>query len=293
MEHMALFCAGLAFSTIIIIYLAGVFLVPVIKKTWQKKKMFKTYNQVAHWMTHVDRHLKRRNIKIKATVYVIILSFAVTIGIWAGIVLNNPLAALLMAAISFVIPEQIFMYLNLKNRLKKFDQLVETCPMLGAELGRVNVATAIGNTGRSMPEPLGRVLRQAERDLISTGNPEVAFGNMMEGLDFRYGREFVTRLYDCYNNLSMSSMIVDLGQEMESKRKAINENIGKLFTDRMVSIFIILLFFPAYLIVNSIAPLTWEFLTLTLAGKLLICAYLLSIIIGPVIDYTTIRRMEV
>ncbi len=277
----------------VVIYLTISRFISGIKRLWSNRKNLKGADTVSNWMVRVEKHLKRRNTRLKASVYIVLLAFAITTGIFLGSILNNALAAILIAVIGFVIPEQIFLYIILRQRLVKFDQLVEACPVFASELQRVHVTRALGNTGRSIPDPIGRIFRQAERDLIATNEPKEAFGRMLRHMDFNYGKDFISRAYDCYFNSAVAPMFVDLGQEMESKRKRLHENIAKLFQDRILSIAMLLMFFPTYAIATRVVPTTWEFMTQTIAGKFLICLYLLSVALGPVMDYTTIRKMEV
>lgn len=289
MLQLAALCLGLLLIGTVIIYIIITLVAEFLKQQKQKQNLSP---HISHWMSQVDKYLKRRNSKMKASVYVLLISFAITAGLFTGSVINNPLAAVLLTIIAFIMPEQIFWYIILRKKLFKFDQLVEACPVFASELERVKVAHALGNTGRSIPDPVGKIFRQAERDLTSR-DPKEAFGRMMKELDFNYGRDFVSRAYDCYYNSAVAPMFIELGKEMESKRKRLHENTSKLFHDRLVSILTLLLFFPAYAIASSIVPTTWEFMTQTVGGKLLICLYLLSVGIGPMMDYTIIRRMEV
>ncbi|MTI82361.1 MAG: hypothetical protein FH756_00365 [Firmicutes bacterium] len=291
--YLLLFIAILAVPVSGLIYFTLSGIISSTQGLWKNRRNLKGADTITNWMLQVEKHLKRRKSRLKASMYVILLTFAVITGFFSGIILNNPLAAILIAAIGFVIPEQIFLYIILRQRLVKFDQLVEACPVFASELQRVHLTRALGNTGRSIPDPVGRIFRQAERDLIATNEPKEALGRMMRHLDFYYGRDFISRAYDCYYNSAVAPMFIDLGQEMESKRKRLHENIAKLFQDRLLSVAILLMFFPAYTIAAGIVPTTWEFMTQTVAGKFLICLYLLSVALGPMMDYTTIRKMEV
>ncbi|WP_031516854.1 type II secretion system F family protein [Desulfofalx alkaliphila] len=289
MLQLVALCLGLLLVGTVIVYIIITLLVEFLKQQKQKQVLSP---HISHWMSRVDKYLKLRNSTMKASVYVLLISFAITTGLFTGAAMNNPLAAVLLTIIAFVIPEQIFHYIALRRKLFKFDQLVEACPVFASELERVKVAHALGNTGRSIPDPVGKIFRQAERDLTSR-DPQEAFGRMVKELDFNYGRDFVSRAHDCYYNSAVAPMFLELGKEMESKRKRLHEKISQLFQDRIISILTLLLFFPAYAIAASVVPTTWEFMTQTVGGKLLICLYLLSVGIGPMLDYTTIRRMEV
>ncbi|MBO8128256.1 MAG: hypothetical protein H0Z39_03530 [Peptococcaceae bacterium] len=293
------FCAGIGLVAAAILYWLICLGVKNIKK-WFSRKSDGLQNaqlplHVRRWVGHVEKHLRRRQSRLKVGVYVGLVGVAAIMGATVGMVLlHNLLAAVMITVLSFVIPEQFLLYFLQVRRNKKFDQLVEACPMFAGELDRVTVTKALGNTGRNIPDPVGRIFRQAERDLIAGHDPEKVFGqNMMRALDFTYGRLFVSLLYDCYYNSALAPMFVDLGVEMEKKRQRLHENTAKLFTERMISVVLILMFIPAYLVASTLVPTTWEFLTTTLRGKLCVCFYLFSIMVGPVVDYATIRRLEV
>lgn len=252
---------------------------------------------MSHWMLDVDRHLKRRKQRVKASVYVVLVTFAALAGVAVGILLKNPLAAILMAALAFVVPEQFFSYTLLKSRLKKFDQLVDASAVFAAELQRVNVVQALENAGKSVPDPVGQIFRRAARDLRGRTDPKQVFSRMFSELDFSYGKDFVGRLADGYQhsglNPKVAKMFEGLGREMHGKRKILHDKVSQLFSERLVTVVLILLFFPAYAVASSLTPTAWEFLTATTGGRFVVCLYLVSLLIGPLLDYGTIRRLEV
>lgn len=288
--HAALLtCAGVGLAAAVLVYalLAGA---PAL---WAALRGRTSVLNSLPWIARVDRHLKRRRQRIRAGVYVVLVGFAACVGLVIGAILKNPLAAVLMAAIAFVLPEQLFLYMGLRKNLKKFDQLVDACALFAVELTQVGVAKALENAGRGIPDPVGRILRQTGRDLTVRGDHERAFERMLRELDFSYGREFVLRVIDCYHNLGVAAMFTDLGREMEARRKRLHKAVARLFFDRLATVVTLALFFPAYLIADYIAPTTWQFLTTTAGGKLCVATFLLSVLLGPLVDYGTLRRVEV
>lgn len=246
-----------------------------------------------HWMVQVESHLRRRKAGIKATVYVALVGFALLAGLATGTVLHNPLAAVLLALIAFIVPEQMFTYLGLRRRLKRFDQLADACGVFAVELGQVGVVKALENTGRAIPDPVGRVFRQAARELSARGDYKKALERMLKELDFTYGRDFALRVLDCYQHSGMSAMFIDMAAEMQEQRRRLHTSIARLFQDRLTTVVILAMFIPAYAVASHVAPTTWEFLTTTVFGKLCMSVYLLAVVLGPVVDYAALRRLEV
>lgn len=206
-------------------------------------------------------------------------------GFWFGVVyLRNPPAALILAAIGAFFPEQVMYYRDRARREKVLEQLGAAVRVFAAEYSETpHTIQALGTTARKLPDPIGSILRQAERDLINKERDE-ALLELGRKLDSEYGRMFVQLLRLSFEDEAVKPLFTRLALRLTEQQNLIRKNRVEIAADRLGSLGLSAAAVPVYFMMRRVIPESAEFFSTTLAGKFLVAACMLSVLGAMLLD---------
>lgn len=238
------------------------------------------------WLEHIDRRIKKSGIKIPVGRYVTGMFLGAVVGTTVGLaVLKNVSVAVILGLSAFLVPDVILVGYMQKKRTKMIEQLGNTVKIFAAEFKDTpQVGHALKQTARRIPPPLGDVLSNTCREIAAGYKKDAVLANMMEELDFEYGRVFVQLLRLAWDDASVQPLFSRLATRIASLQSLMQKNNSSLAYGRIMAMGVNALIIPAMIFVQLKIPGAYEFMTIHPIGRLLVSMSFLSVLVGLVLD---------
>jgi pilus assembly protein CpaF len=207
------------------------------------------------------------------------------VGFWGGLVLfRAPVAAVLLALIAGFFPEQVFYYREQMRREKLLEQLGAAVRMFAAEYSDTpHPIQALGLAARKLPDPIGGVLRQAERNLM-TRERDDALLQLGRELDSEYGRMFVQLLRLSFEDEAVKPLFTRLALRLTEQQGLIRRNRVQVAADRLGALALSVSAVLVYFLMLRALPESGEFFGATVPGRMLVCLCLVSVFGSMLMD---------
>jgi pilus assembly protein CpaF len=207
-------------------------------------------------------------------------------GLWFGLAyFHNLVAAVLLALIGVLLPEQIAYAQERTYQEKVMEQLGTAVRMFAAEYTETpNTIRALGLAAARLPDPIGTIFRQTGKDFTSGKDINGVLIGLSRKLDFEYGRLFVQLLRLSFEDSAVGPMFMRLASRLASQQKLIRKNRVEVALDRSLSILLNLAVIPVYIFISRTVPDAPGYFVATASGRTIIAICLVSIIVGIVLD---------
>jgi pilus assembly protein CpaF len=286
-----------AASIFIIIFSLSYFLLSGLgKKDWlveirklQKMRETGLTDSLQRWILQAEKEMGKtgvlRSISNRRVFLLISLPLAVG-GLWIGVTsFHNLVAAILLAMIGILLPEQIAYAREKGYREKVTEQLGTAVRMFAAEYTETpNAMRAIGLICPRLPEPIGEIFRRADRGFTTGNDVNRVLIDLAKKLNSEYGRLFVQLLRISFEDSAVSPMFTRLATRLAGQQKLIRKNRVEVTAERVVSMGLNVLVVPAYLFASRVMPESPAFFANTATGRVIIVFCLVSVIVGIVMD---------
>lgn len=238
------------------------------------------------WLEHADKRIKKSGLKIPVTRYIVGMILGAVAGIFVGLVLlKNLSTAIIFGLSAFLVPDVILVSFMQRKRTKMIEQLSSAVRIFAAEFKDTpQVGKALKNTAKRVPPPLGNVLSGVCREIAAGYKKDTVLANMMEELDFEYGRMFVQLLRLAWDDASVQPLFSRLATRISSLQSLMQKNNSSMAYGRIMSVGVNALIIPAMLMVQWKVPGAYEFMTMHPVGRLLISISFLSVLVGLIFD---------
>lgn len=243
-------------------------------------------DSMQRWVVRAEKEMGKNNILSNAGA---VLPFALLLsasGFWFGMaILGNLVAAILMAAIGVLLPEQILYNRQKTEKEKVMEQLGTAVRMFAAEyIETPNSIRSINQIARQLPDPIGAVFQRADKDFSSGKSVDDALINLSKKLNFEYGRLFVQLMRLSFEDSAVGPMFTGLSAKLAGQQKLIRKGRVDVALDRGMVVGMNLGIIPAYYIASRMVPEAPMFFTQTAAGRSIVVLCLISAITGMVLD---------
>lgn len=238
------------------------------------------------WIEHADRRIRKSGLKIPVGRYVLGMALGAIVGIFVGlVVLKNIGVAIILGLSAFLVPDVILVSFMQKKRTKMIEQLGSAVRIFSAEFKDTpQVGRALKNTAKRVPPPLGDVLSNACREIAAGYKKDTVLANMMEELEFEYGRMFVQILRIAWDDASVQPLFSRLATRIATLQLLMQKNNSSLAYGRIMSMGVNALIIPVMLMVQWKVPGAHEFMTMHPVGRLLVSISFLSVLVGLILD---------
>ena len=238
------------------------------------------------WIKSVEGRIKRVNSRADGRKFLVFAALLSVLGFAAGIrVFENFTAAAFLAVTLFFLPDQALHFLLERKRNKVTGQLITAIRIFTASfIAMSSVERGFAEVGSRVPNPIGRIFRQAANDLAVGVNPDSVFSTMLSKIGTEHGQMFILTLRQAQHDASVSQLFGELANKLEEHLELSRQNSAALVLDRAVSFFIVLMPIFAYMAMRSAVPETKEFVTQTFPGRLLITGAFLSLLQWGLLD---------
>ncbi|MGD0620952.1 MAG: hypothetical protein ABSA82_00580 [Thermacetogeniaceae bacterium] len=288
-----IWCVAFGAGIFAAVFAASYILISMIGKTdWlveikkiQKIRESGLPDSLQRWVLQAEKGIDKVGIGWHGKVFVISLPLS-AVGFWFGLLhFHNLIAAILLAVIGVLIPDQIVYNQEKTYRGKVMEQFGTAVRMFAAEYAETpNAIRAIGIIAPQLPDPIGVIFRQAERDFSVGRDVNDALIRLSQKLNFEYGRLFVQILRLSVEDSAVGPMFTRLALRLSSQQKLIRKSMVEVSMDRMLAIAMNLAIVPAYLLVLRTMPDSYAFFVNTVIGRIIIVACLAFVIIGISLD---------
>jgi len=165
------------------------------------------------------------------------------------------------------------------------DQLSSAVRIFSAEFASTpQVGSALRNTARRVPAPLGDVLNHACRQLSAGRSKEQVLQELVQELDFDYGRMFVQLLRMAWEDSAVQPLFARLATRVSSLQALMKKNQSNLAQGRMMAMGVNALILPMFFGVQWLVPGAHEFLTTHVIGRGIVSFAFSSILVWLVLD---------
>ena len=147
------------------------------------------------------------------------------IGVYMGMAYFHSLvAAVLLALIGILLPEQISYTRNKTMQEKLLEQLGTAVRMFAAEFSETpNTVKVIKVIAPNLPSPIGEIFRQVDQEFTSGKDVNRVLINLSHKLSSEYGRLFVQLLRISFEDSSVKPMFLRLATRLQGQQKLIQE----------------------------------------------------------------------
>lgn len=203
-------------------------------------------------------------------------------GVWF---LRNPAAGFVLAVAGVVFPEQVFFYKENSLREKLIEQMGALVRVFAAEYAETpHPVKALGAAARKLPDPIGGIMREAEKDLLLGKDRDDVLIELAKKLDFEYGRLFVQLFRLSFEDEAVKPLFARLAARISNQQELIRKNRVEVTADRIMSLALNLSVIPVYLLMQRVIPESYQFFTGTAAGRGVVVCCLVSAVAGAVLD---------
>lgn len=205
--------------------------------------------------------------------------------VWGAAALRNPAAGLVLAAGGVLLPEQVWFYRERHRREKLIEQLGAAVRVFAAEYAETpHPVKALGAAARRLPDPIGGILRSAERDLVLGKDRDEVLIRLARDLDSEYGRLFVQLLHLSFEDEAVKPLFSRLAARVSGQQELIRKNRVELAADRAMSLILNAAVVPAYYLIRKFVPEAHSFFLETTAGRVVVVCCLASAVAGMLLD---------
>ncbi len=243
-------------------------------------------DSMQRWIMRSEKEIGKNNTLSSAGAVLPFALFLSAAGFWFGLaVLGNLVAAMLMAIIGVLLPEQILYNRQQAKKEKMMEQLGAAVRMFAAEyIETPNSIRAINQIANQLPDPIGAVFKQVDKDFSSGKGVDDALIGLSLKLNFEYGRLFVQLLRLSFEDSAVGPMFTGLSAKLAGQQKLIRKGRVDVALDRGMVVGMNLGIIPAYYIASRMVPEAPVFFTQTAAGRSIVVLCLISAITGMVLD---------
>ncbi len=243
-------------------------------------------DSMQRWIMRAEKEIGKNNTLSNAGAVLPFALFLSAAGFWFGLaVLGNLVAAMLMAAIGVLLPEQILYNRQQAKKEKMMEQLGTAVRMFAAEyIETPNSIRALNQIANQLPDPIGAVFQRADKDFSSGKSVDDALIGLSQKLNFEYGRLFVQLLRLSFEDSAVGPMFTGLSAKLAGQQKLIRKGRVDVALDRGMVVGMNLGIIPAYYIASRMVPEAPVFFTQTAAGRSIVVLCLISAITGMVLD---------
>jgi pilus assembly protein CpaF len=241
---------------------------------------------VRDWEESAEEKLSAAGLKVRGRLYTLGVLVAASASFFVGIfAFRNFTAALLMATAAVLLPDRLVLQRREGRKLKMLEQMIVAVRIFAAEFNQTpQVERALKAAAAQVPPPLGTVLQDACRSLLKGASFDEALFKLMSKLEFAGGRMFVQLIMAAKRDSSVAPLFGELVTRLAVQLELARKNRSVLYADRLLSWVMLGSMVPAFLVMRLTVPETGEFLTATVAGRVVVTLCFLSVIVWTVMD---------
>lgn len=238
------------------------------------------------WIAAADARLARAGFRLRGSRYALLVAALGLSAFLAGLLLfRNLAAALLMAASAVLLPDQAVARRIEARRQLMIDQMAAAVRVFAAEfLATPQVQKGLHAVAERIPDPVGRVFRDACERLDLGDRLEPVLVEMMAAFDFEYGRMFVQLLRQAAHDASVAPLFAELVARMETHLELARKSRAELAGERLLALVMMATPLPGYLFMRAVVPETTEFLVNNFWGRLAVVGVFLSMLLWAAVD---------
>lgn len=203
---------------------------------------------------------------------------------------DNLVAAVLFSSASILLLEQ---YLRSRERLYRStmsSQMSMAVRLFTSEFSRTpQVERAISVVAANCPAPLGNVFKKAAKLFIARKPKDFVFSEMEKDMNFGYGLMFVELLRESQNSQTTVPLYHELEARITAREELEKENKEKVDGEVNLSLIMLMSPVPMYLFLRKAVPESYDFLTLTPLGRILVCSVFFSALLWAILARATER----
>jgi pilus assembly protein CpaF len=243
-------------------------------------------DSMQRWIMRAEKEIGKNHTLSNAGAVLPFALFLSAAGFWFGMaVLGNLAAAMLMAAIGVLLPEQVLYNRQQAEKEKMMEQLGTAVRMFAAEyIETPNSIRAINQIANQLPDPIGAVFQRVAKNFSSGKSVDEVLIGLSQKLNFEYGRLFVQLLRLSFEDSAVGPMFTGLSAKLAGQQKLIRKGRVDVALDRGMVVGMNLGIIPAYYIASRMVPEAPMFFTQTAAGRSIVVLCLISAITGMVLD---------
>lgn len=188
------------------------------------------------------------------------------------VVFKNPVPATFGAVLCVLIPDQLAYQRRSKHRSEVIEQLAVAIRLFAGEYTvSPKIDRCLAVVGRRVPDPVGKIFREAYIDIIYGKRPDDVYLQMAKELDTPYGHMFVQILRAAQaQGQTIAPLFHDLVSRIAVAQELEKQNKGEISGERAIGLFLAILPLPLYLVLQRWIPESNMFLTGTVAGKFIV-----------------------
>lgn len=138
---------------------------------------------------------------------------------------------------------------------------------------------AMDFVGKNIPTQAGKQIKNAYSRLIYGVDPNKVLDNLAYGIDLEYGHVFVDLLRQArLQGAVTTQLFYSLADRITDEQELMNESIQETLYIKTFNLIMAMLPLPAFLILQNIVPGVGEWLTQSLAGRMIVSGCFLSVI---------------
>lgn len=238
------------------------------------------------WVRVTARRLEQAGVAAPPARYLAGVFLGAAGGFAIGAVfLKNIPAAVVIAAVGFLLPDTYLLERITSRRAKMIEQLGTALRIFASEFGDTpQVTTALAVTASRMPAPLGTALKRASRDLSAGKDKDEVLARTMKDLDFEYGRLFVQLLRIAWEDASVRPLFSRLATRVAGLQTLLRRNRVETLYGRVTGIVVNLMIFPMFFAVRHFVPGAARFQVGHPLGRFLVFLCFLSVLIGLLVN---------
>ncbi|MDI6814039.1 MAG: type II secretion system F family protein [Desulfitobacteriaceae bacterium] len=250
------------------------------------KKQSSLPPQVQKWIGDIEERIKHTDIRLTVGKYIFMVVMGVITGLAIGIgVFKNIPAAVILAVGGYLLPERILASREAARQQKILDQLGGAVRIFAGEFAETpQLRKALSETARKVPDPLGKILQEADRELLSGKSIDDVTANIASLIKNEYGRVFAQLLREAENSAAVRSLFSRLAVRIASQQDLVRKNRSQLAGVRILGIMLNALLVPTYLAVNYFIPETNQFLVNNTVGRMIVVFCCASFVAGIILD---------
>lgn len=240
---------------------------------------------VRRWIEKSEKIFAQAGIQMKPDMIVLCVCLWAA-GFSAGTaVFKNMAAGVLTGTIAGTVPIQILLHYQITVYGRILEQTGVAARLFSAEYAdTAHTFRAIGKIADRISYPVGGYFETAYREYVAGKDQEEILLRLGRRLRSEYGMMFVQLLRISLDDESVKPLLTSLSMRITDQQQLMAKERREVGADRIVSIVLNLLIFPAYWVVNAYVSNVGLFFTETLTGKFIIITCLLSILIAMLLD---------
>ncbi|NPV89598.1 MAG: hypothetical protein HPY50_02325 [Firmicutes bacterium] len=264
----------------------------LLNHNWKEafKKQSRANGQYDRWLDLVERELAKRSFATGGRANIILFAVIVPIGFTIGFYLfgNIPLAAL-CATLVFMLVQSIKSNRAHARKEKVSEQLALAVRSYGNEyMISPQWERALGVIAKRTPNPLGGIFDRAYRMILANYDTDELLAKMAAEIALPYGNVFVQLMRLGRNGTAHGAIFLELANRIVTDRELDALEKSQNSGERLVALIITIAPLVEYFILASIFPETREFVTETVAGRLVMFISLISAILYGVLKRLTV-----